>query len=124
METIREIGNDRQLFLDDSLCAERENVCLVMNRPVRTGEVLLQPTAEEQATGRTIDTYSCVRREKGITRLWYYANCREDIGRRRLCYAESEDGLLFSRPAFSRQVNGGLEPENAVIGDPIQGGHV
>lgn len=118
VETMR-IGADKQLFLDQRLCAASAGVRLVMNRPARTGEVLLGPGPYEKEHGLEIGSYSSVRREGGLTRLWYFAS-GTDIARRRLCYAEAADGLNFSR----RPLSGGLDPAYAVLDEPVQGGCV
>ncbi len=123
-ESVIDIGNRRQLFLNEQLCAESEGIRRVMNVPVSIGEPVLEPSDEEKQQGLGIGSYCSVRHENGMTRLWYFANSRDDVRKRRLCYAESEDGLNFSRPAINPELNGGLKPQNAVLGDPVQGGCV
>ena len=121
---VLDIGNATQLLLDRRLCSESEGIRLVMNRPVRTGEVLLEPT-ELEKTNRLCYDYCCsVLQENGVTRLWYYANNQDEKSRRRLCYAESDDGVVFRRPTVNPRTNVGLDLPNAVIDDPVQGGCV
>lgn len=123
-EQVTDIGNYRQLFLDERLCAQSHGIRRVMNTPASLGEPVLELTDEEKQQGLDIGYYCSLRQENGLTRLWYFANSREDVYQRRLCYAESEDGLNFSRPSITLKQNEGLKPRNAVLGDPIQGGCV
>ncbi len=112
-----DIGNDKQLMLDQNLWAAREGVRLRVNRLQPDTRAVLEPSDEEQQRNLSFGYYSSVRQEEGRTRLWYFANSREDILQRRVCYAESEDGIHFTRPA----VNAHLAPHNAVLSDPVQG---
>jgi hypothetical protein len=127
MSEVLDVGGRRQLFLDGRLIARSENVRVVMNPARATGEVLLahdQPH-EQQAAHARIGSYSSVRREGGKFRLWWFHSVDRrdgDLRQRRVCYAESDDGLHFRKPALGLMEMGGTTAaSSAVIADPVQG---
>ena len=116
------IGGTRQLFLDDSLIESMDGVRLVLERPGGVGEALILPDAPwEIAHGTQVAAYSSVLKDGDRVRAWYFAAAGEDRMGRRVCYAESEDGVHFTKPPLGLHEMGGTTDNSAVIADPIQG---
>lgn len=118
------IGKKKQLFIDKRLVDSCKNVSFVANSPQRSGEVLLEPSPREAENGLNFGLFSSVLREGDRIRLWYFAQPDGDVSGRRLCYAESKDGLNFTRPEIHVGKAGIDGIPNAVIKDPVQGGCV
>ena len=95
-----EIGTRKQLFIDERFVAHSSGVELRMNPPVQHPEPVL--SVDRPWEDRGIGGYNCVRREEdGRFRLWYDAAMEGGLpseGARRLCYAESEDGIHWVKP--------------------------
>ena len=107
------IGARKQLMLDKSIVESQKNVILTMNPAVNTGEVLIGP----EGSGSEVVTYSSVIKENGRVRVWY-----DD--RKHFCtrYAESEDGIHFTKPELNLVTGPHPLPGNAVIyQDRLQG---
>ena len=125
MDKTIDVGNRKQLFLDQDLCESSEGVKLTMNPAQSTGEVIIgveNPYGAEVPELR-IGSYSSVLKENGKVRMWWYYNVGspEQMNYRRVCYGESEDGINFVKPELGLIEMGGTRANNAVIGDPIQG---
>jgi len=95
-----DIGSRRQLFVDERFIAHSSGVGLRMNPPVQHPEPMLSVDRPWEDKG--IGAYNCVWREDdGRFRLWYDAAMKGGLpseGARRLCYAESEDGIHWTKP--------------------------
>ena len=119
-----DIGTQRQLFIDERMIDSRRGVDVVINMPVRFVSVLL--TADEPwEEGARISVYSSVLRENGKTRIWYDLVQPTGDGpydhQRRVCYAESEDGLHFVKPRVGlHEVN--RSKDNNVVMPGVIGG--
>lgn len=119
-----DVGNRKQLFVDDALIQSRNNVDLVMNPPYQTGEVLI--TADEPwEAGSTVFVYSSVLKDRGVLRVWYDLLTPTGNGpydhERRVCYAESEDGIHFVKPRLGLHEVGGSTANNVVLPGVIGG---
>ena len=103
-----DVGSSRQLFLDQRFLARTGgDVELVMNPPVQHPEPVIVPDRAWEDAG--LGAYNTVLREAdGRWRMWYDAGLfqPEDtsglpaFGSRRLCYAESHDGLHWHKPTL------------------------
>lgn len=124
-DKIIDIGNRKQLLLDEQLCESSEGVRLTMNPARSTGEILIgvDNPYERAIPDTRIGSYSSVLKEDGKVRMWWYYNVGspEQMQYRRVCYGESEDGIHFVKPKLGLVEMGGTKANNAVIGDPIQG---
>jgi hypothetical protein len=115
-----DIGSRKQLFVDSKFIERQQNIRLTMNPPVSTGELLV--TADQpHEQGGLVYLYSSVLQEAGRVRLWY--DLTGDEGRC-VCYAESEDGLRFSKPPLGLHAIGQSAANNVVIPSVIGGGAV
>ena len=97
---ILDIGNRKQLFIDERFIAHSEGIRLCMNSPVQHPDPVLVPDRPWEANG--IGAYNtAMLEEDGRFRLWYDAGVKGGLpseGARRLGYAESEDGLTWHKP--------------------------
>ena len=122
-----DIGSEKQLFVDEKFIESSRNIELVMNPPYQTGEVLIKADQpwELQPTEGVVYVTSSVLKEEGRVRVWYdliqyYGSGLYDHNRR-VCYAESEDGLNFVKPILGlHEVNGSTE-NNVVLPGVIGG---
>lgn len=127
---IRDIGDRKQLFLDHTLAEKTEGVSLRMNTPAMTGDLVVsrdQPW--EKLEGARIGHCSSVIREDGRFRLWYDSSYGQHgvwaTGEkyRSMAYAESDDGINFSKPLFDMNPRQGYEKTNILIAES-RGGDV
>ena len=97
-----DIGTHKQLLIDGRFFQHSEGIELCMNPPVQDPEPVL--IADQPWEEKGIGAYSTAFRESdGRFRLWYDALM--DVGTpqesaRRLCYAESEDGIQWEKPSL------------------------
>ena len=123
-----EVGGRKQLFVDDMLIETSRNVELTMNPPHRTGEVLI--TADQlYERDSHISLYNSVLKERdGRTRVWYDLLTITGPGpydhERRVCYAESRDGLHFTKPVLGLHAVGDMKETNVVLPGVIAGAAV
>ena len=125
------IGTRKQLFADKRLSASSFNVRLTMNPPHQTGEEnVTRDTWWEQEPGSKIGGYSTIMRENDKFRLWYQFGhlyepwCNQSGAGQSVLYAESEDGIRFTKPELGLHKFYGSEGNNVVIPGYVQGGHV
>ena len=94
------VGTRRQLFVDERFIERSEGVRLRMNPPVQHPDPVLAPDRPWESFG--IGAYNTAMLEPdGRFRLWYDAcvlGGGPAEGARRLGYAESEDGLTWTKP--------------------------
>ena len=112
-----DIGTDRQLFVDDFWIAESDNVRRVLNEPTRE-EIAL---ASEHPWERMYSGYHLVLRDGSTWRLYYL--CTGESGRKQggwsYCgYAESEDGVEWTKPELGIVDFEGSKKNNLVYGGP------
>lgn len=120
-----DIGSRKQLFVDDYLVAASQGIRFVMNPPQRDGRILVTNDQPWESHPRMyINAYCSVLKEKGEVRLWYDLWERDEQmnGKHgREGYAESTDGLHFTKPIQQQyEVNGSRE-NNIVIPGSIGG---
>ena len=97
-----DIGTHKQLLIDGRFFQHSEDIELCMNLPVQDPDPVL--IADQPWEEKGIGAYSTAFRESdGRFRLWYDALI--DVGTpqesaRRLCYAESGDGVRWEKPSL------------------------
>ncbi len=115
-----QVGTQKQLFIDDRFFARSDGVRLRMNPPVQHPEPVL--TADRPWEPLGIGGYNTVMREAdGRFRCWYDAGLKGGLpseGARRLCYAESADGLHWDKPSLGLVEFRGTRDTNIVA--PLQ----
>ena len=88
----------KQLFIDDRFFAERRDIELTVNPPVKAGQILSPETPwEKRGIG-----YATVLQDSDTYRMWYssYVGLYDKQTRStpfNLCYATSEDGIHWKR---------------------------
>ena len=126
------IGSRKQLFLDERLIASSRDVRLEMNTPyVMRDPVLVADQPWENPEDTFVWSYSSVMRVDGKTRLWYHVNKLKFrpqpvgfiITDKWLAYAESKDGIHFTKPKLELNEYQGGRANNIVI-PGVEGGHV
>jgi len=100
------IGTKKQLLLYEKLIQSTKNIKLNMNSPYQDNQLLLtadQPW-ELKGEGRGVNAHNCIMKEDQKFRLWYDLMIGEEQPdyptERCMGYAESEDGVHFSKPKF------------------------
>ena len=123
-----DVGSRKQLFVDKRWLQSQRDVELVMNAPHQPGELLItadQPYEE----GGGINLYCSVLKEpNGLVRVWYDLVTPTGPGpyehERRVCYAESRNGLDFVKPELGLFEVKGSKKNNVVIPGVIGGSSV
>src|SRR4051812_46629064 len=111
-----DVGDRKQLFIDRRFIAASDNVALVMNPAQKLGVVLDSAGVPWE---RGPAGYFRVIDDGGKCKLYYGAFLTTGHG---LCYAESDDGLRWTRPNLGLvEVNGSkannvLYPDHAIDG--------
>ena len=111
--SVCEIGSRLELFVDDYLIGELRGARLQMGRPV-PGEVSLR---YDRPWEGPISGYPTVLRDGDVYRL-YYRGMPEAMGDAHgsyACYAESRDGVHFTRPELGLYPGPGGEPNNLIL---------
>ena len=130
------------LAIDDVSLPLRKNVCLYLNKPaVRREPVLVPSPAESKASdNRAAHFYGTVLHDAGRFRMWYYAchlgrnpdwpprkmqqiakkpgwllgETEHETGQGPLCYAESDDGIVWAKPALGQVLFKSSRDNNAL----------
>lgn len=115
MENIINIGNRLELFVDDYLISKMENVSLKLNSPC-PGEIVMEFNRDWE--GNTCG-YVTVFKDNGIYRM-YYRGSHYDFEKKGeshptfVCYAESKDGINWTRPDLGIFVFKGSKKNNII----------
>lgn len=93
-----EVGGEKQLFLDDLFFEQSGGIALRMHPAQKTGETTLAP--DQPWESASLNWFS-VAEDAGTFRLWY--ECYDVEGwpttdDTSLCYAESSDGIHWTKP--------------------------
>ncbi len=88
-----EFSARRYLFLDPALLVSTQNVMVAINPPVRR-EVVLRP--DQPWESLMFGFFSATLQESDRLRMWYMARDRK--GSSRIAYAESKDGVNWTKP--------------------------
>jgi hypothetical protein len=131
------------LAIDDVSLPLRKNVCLYLNKPTVRREPVLTPSPVDSRAPDNLAAhfYGTVLHDAGRFRMWYYA-CHRGMNpdwppRKRqqvaktpgwligvkegfevvqgpLCYAESDDGIVWTKPALGQVLFKGSRDNNAL----------
>ena len=111
---VREIGSDKQLFVDEDMVAGTSGVEFTLN-PARRAERVLTATEPWESSG--VGFCSFVR-EGALFRMWYGAWQYDESIRghwmQRLCYAESKDGIHWEKPRLGQYDFAGSRKNNII----------
>src|ERR1043166_6800674 len=99
----------RLLFLDPATVQGAEGGTLTVNGPERYAPVL---SADRPWEARMISFYTTLIDEDGKLRLWYI--CRDAENHPNVAYAESRDGINWTKPNLGLVVYRGSRENNLV----------
>ncbi len=112
---VREIGGNKQLFIDENMVESVEGVEFTLNLAQRAGPVLF-PDAPWEPTGLG---YVTVLYDRGEFRMYYGSwEFREDIKGNwmdRIAYAESDDGIHWVKPVLGQMQYRGSTENNLLM---------
>lgn len=126
---IIDIGSIKQLFIDDEIIETSNDVNFVMHSPSLTGEVILKADLPYELGGYT-HLYSSVLKDPidNKVKIWYdYFKPKSADPYdhdRHVAYAESTDGINFSKPQIGLYEINGSKENNVVIPGVIGGSSV
>ncbi|MCX5659692.1 MAG: hypothetical protein NTW19_08225 [Planctomycetota bacterium] len=135
-------ANQRALLLaiDDAALPLRLRTCLYLSKPTVRPEAVLKPSPVDSLAPDNLAAhfYGTVLQDNGIFRMWYYA-CHwgynpdwpprmmqqttkppgwaskdTPVGQGPLCYAESKDGITWTKPALGQVLFKGSKANNAL----------
>ncbi len=109
MPALAEAPALRHLFLDPALLPEMERVALHVNPPQQR-EIVIQPDRPWEQL--MITFYLTVREEGGTLRMWY--TCRDKAKQPGVGYAESQDGIHWTKPNLGIVDYAGSKTNNLV----------
>lgn len=119
-----DVGNRKQLFIDDRFIKSSKGVRLTMNSPAKIGPVILpdRPWESEQ-----MGYCSSVVEVNGLYKMWYRCNSVEGgpvpplgDGPAFVCYAESKDGRNWQKPDLGLINFSGSKNNNIVLDDVLE----
>lgn len=124
---VLDVGNTRQLFMDDFIIDVQHGVTMQMHSPRSTGEVLIETDLHNRRI--SIDIASLLsRKDDGKIKIWYdfFRPRSEDPydHDRHVAYAESIDGIHFTKPILGYFEVDSSEQNNVVIPGVIGGASV
>ena len=117
------------MFVDSKFVDTSRGVTFVMNPPYQAHEPVLMPDqAWEQRTGASYGIYSSILKDvDGRIRAWYHVRIgdyRSGRDEAHVAYAESADGIHFTKPVLNLFESGGTTANNIVIPGDIGGSSV
>jgi hypothetical protein len=112
------VGSQKQLFIDDRFIAKSDGITLTMNPPHQTHEPVL--VADRPWEGR-IGSYNAVLNESDRFRMWYDVSPPDRTCRiiRGGAYAESDDGIHWTKPDLGLIDYQGSKANNLIAPQPI-----
>ncbi len=109
MNSIIDIGARRELFVDRYLIQNVQGGRLKLHYPVSQGVAIWYDTPWESADGHSESFYTTVLKDRDIYRMYYRGHAYLT------CYAESRDGIDWTKPSFGLIDAGGTTENNAIL---------
>lgn len=109
-ESVIDVGDRTQLFMDSRFIGESNNTTLRVNPPVKAGPILLPDRPWESG-----DIGFCVSvvHYEGEYKIWYLA--RDTAGNYCQCFARSQDGRVWEKPDLGLIEYQGSKNNNIVL---------
>jgi hypothetical protein len=113
-------GQATLLAIDDVSLPLKKNLCYYLTRPQVRLEPVLTPSCENRDAPDYLGThfYGTVLRDGDMYRMWYYACGLGDgpgeLTQGPMCYAESEDGIQWTKPSMGQLLWRGSRDNNAL----------
>ena len=115
MADVIDVGDCKQLFIDNRWFASAQGIRLAVNPPVKAGAVL---TPDMPWESRCLN-YATVIEHDGLVRMWYDTFAagwdRQHMHRMTTAYAESRDGVHFERRNVNLFEWEGIRENNIVM---------
>jgi hypothetical protein len=121
-------GQALLLAIDDHLLPVRENVSIYLSKPAVRKEPVLTPSKDDPKAPDQLAThfYGTVLHDQGKYRMWYYACYLDDPAKQAkgdptylhqgpVCYAESDDGIRWTKPNLGQAEIKGSKDNNAIL---------
>jgi hypothetical protein len=121
-----DVGTRRQVVIDTFFMADARGVSLRTHQPRKTGESTITKDRSWERGG--LGPFSCVLWENGRYHLWYHAmdaklwHTSPTAGS--ICYATSDDGIVWKKPDLGIIEYEGSRRNNIVIGHGAAGLHI
>jgi hypothetical protein len=116
------------LAIDDALLPLKKNLCYYLSKPHVRQEPVLRPSRDNPAAPDYIGThfYGTVLLDDGRHRMWYYSvslGGPGELNQGPVCYAESADGIHWTKPNLGQVEFKGSRNNNAIAlpDDRIEG---
>ncbi|MDZ7724116.1 MAG: hypothetical protein U5R06_15240 [candidate division KSB1 bacterium] len=122
--TYIDVGNDKQLFIDDFLIDLNKHIDFVMNPPYQTGEIIIDTDLPHEKDGLILPYSSVIKDKDGKIRIWYDLTipALENVKKRTAGYAESNNGIDFKKPVLGKYEVKGSKKNNIVFPPEANGG--
>jgi hypothetical protein len=117
---VRVAGQAVLLAIDDQSLPLRHHLCLYLAKPTVRAEPVLAPSRDNPLAPDYLAAhfYGTVLDDGGKFRMWYYpvsfGNSETDLTQGPVCYAESDDGIQWTRPILNQVEFKGTTRNNAV----------
>lgn len=119
----RDIGNRKQLFIDEAFIEQAKGIVLRMNPPMKHGVVMAGTNSWENGV---ITGAGSLIEDGGKFRFWYTAMPASqrllEHTQFRLCYAESIDGIYWTKPNLGQYEWEGSTANNIIMNSEIESG--
>jgi len=108
------------LGIDDFLLPFRKNLCLYLSKPKVWPKPVLTPSREDRDAPDFLAAafYGTVLFDEGRFRMWYYAlsfgKSPGELTQGPMCYAESEDGIRWTKPNLGQVLFRGSRDNNVI----------
>lgn len=110
------IGNRKQVFIDERFISSSEQVSIVMNPPTKLGPVILP---EKMWESMCLDFCVSTAQDEGIYKMWYLCRSLANDDKFFLCYAISHDGIHWEKPNLGLFELAGHKDNNIVIPNTV-----
>ena len=120
-------GQALLLSIDDESLPLRENLVAYLSKPTARKEPVLSPDKDDYTAPDQVAShfYGTVIQDNGKFRMWYYSVGMKDPGDARkadvknltqgpVCYAESDDGINWTKPKLGQMEFHGSKNNNAI----------
>lgn len=129
---VRVAGQGLLLAIDDRSLPIRRNLCLYLSKPAVRAEPVLAPSRDNPRAPDHLAAhfYGTVLHDNSKFRMWYYpvsfGQSESDLTQGPVCYAESDDGIRWTRPVLDQVEFKGTTKNNAIAlrGSRIEGVNV
>jgi hypothetical protein len=115
-------GRVTLLAIDDQGLRDREGLTLTLSKPTVRKEPVLMPERGNPSAPDSMAAhfYGTVLHDKGKFRMWYYAvslemGAEENLKQGPVCYAESDDGIKWTKPKLGQVELNGSKENNAIL---------